>query len=138
MSVEERERRRQRALELVKQGKIGGPRPGSGRPRKRRASEVLNERIEKNAEEIWKVFEDSIARTAPPHVRLQAATKLLEIEREELRLEAEEHRRLHEQTKDKLIEDLVGTLARLSHAGVTMPEHVDTTFEELGDGDSSA
>lgn len=129
LSEEEIQRRRDLANELVAQGKIGGARPGSGRPRKKRVSEVINEKIQDKAEEIWKVFEDSIADTSPPQIRLQAARELLNIEQKELENDEAERRALEGQTKDRLIHDLVSTIQNLSESGY-MP-----AFDAQGDAE---
>jgi hypothetical protein len=48
--------RHERALQLVAEGKIGGPRPGSGRPRKVRPSELAAEA----AREHWAAIEAAL------------------------------------------------------------------------------
>ena len=117
---------KERAKQLVAEGKIGGAREGSGRPRKRRVSEVINEKIEAHAEEIWSVYLDSISETSSPQIRLQAARDLLEIERKEVEHQRSEDEDLKRMNKDQLINELVGSFNRLVDSGFVPTQVIES------------
>jgi hypothetical protein len=118
ISDEERQRRRERANALVAEGKIGGPRPGSGRPRKKRASEIIAEQVEKRAQQISGALFDGLHKDQPQHIRHDAAAKLLAIEQKEHELTIEEERELRSASRAELIEGLFERLERLQRAGM--------------------
>lgn len=117
---------KERAKQLVAEGKIGGAREGSGRPRKKRVSEVINEKIESHAEEIWNVYLDSISETSSPQIRLQAARDLLEIERKEVEHQRSEDEDLKRMNKDQLISELVGSFNRLVDSGFVPTQVIES------------
>lgn len=117
ISEQERQRRRDLAIELHKQGRFGGKQPGSGRPRKKRASEVVAEEVSKQAtkisKELFRLLHDDSST-----VRLKAASKLLEIEAVEVDRQMEEERHLERLRHDELVAEVVYRLERLNGAGV--------------------
>jgi hypothetical protein len=115
-----------RAAELVKDGKLGGARPGAGRPRKsvadtqkrKRASTVITEAARENADKIAGVFSDVIGDPeASRHVKLRAAKLAIDIEHREDAHAREEDDRLGRsrgelpQDRDALVDALAQKLA---------------------------
>jgi hypothetical protein len=114
ISDEERQRRRDKAKELVAAGRIGGPRPGSGRPRKKRASEVIAEKVERRANEVSGALFDGLKPHQPQTVRNDSARTLLAIEEKEHLLRREEERELRAASRDELVEGVFELFDRLA------------------------
>jgi hypothetical protein len=127
---------KERARMLVAEGKIGGPRPGSGRPRKKRAAELIAEKAQRNAEKIWSAFEDALEPSKPDSIRLAAAKELVALENRESELQLKEERAFEDTPKDELIAYLVDGFAQLQ-AGGFIPDIVDAdVVEEISGGAS--
>jgi hypothetical protein len=118
LTPEERERRRQLAKSLVAQGKLGGRQPGAGRPRKKRAAEVVAEEAQKEASKIVKAFQAALDPSQPAQIRLQAAKDWLAVEHKESVLQLQEDRDLQKLERDELVERVVTTFMRFADAGV--------------------
>lgn len=118
---------KERARQLVADGKIGGKRPGSGRPRKDQtqtgdqlptAASVVAQAARENADKIVKVFEDAVEagqtdRTKLAAVRTWIGVEGEEAEREIREQEAEvERKALESMTRDELAESLARMFAR--------------------------
>jgi hypothetical protein len=118
---------KERARQLVAEGKIGGARPGSGRPRKDRtqtgdhlptAASVVAKAARENADKIVAVFEDAVEAGQADRTRLAAAKSWLgvegeEAEREIRQAEAEvERQALESMSRDELVESLAAMFAR--------------------------
>lgn len=86
---------KERARQLVAEGKIGGARKGAGRPRHKRASELVAEKAETHANKIVAAYLNALDpnNTIKPEIRLQAAREWLEIERQERELQLKEEKR---------------------------------------------
>jgi hypothetical protein len=81
--------RRERALQLVSEGRIGGARPGAGRPRKPRPSELAAE----SARQHWQTIEAALLAgisEGTPEQRARAAQQWLRIGLGEGQLEQRE------------------------------------------------
>jgi hypothetical protein len=124
ISDEERKRRSQMARELHAQGKFGGRQPGSGRPKKKRASEIVAEQARVEAENIIEVFRDSIRSDNPASVRLNAAREWLKIEQSEADLQLREERQLEGLSTNQLVEMIMGRLTRVQEFGGVLPEEL--------------
>jgi hypothetical protein len=135
LSDEERERRRRVAQELHAAGRFGGPQPGSGRPRKKRASELVAEEAEKNAAKIVQVFKDGIGENVPISSRLQAARDWLAVEEREERMRIDEEKALEGMHRDQLIGVLADRLTKLFDAGVISSPVLEGHAEEIEAGD---
>jgi hypothetical protein len=136
LSDEERLRRSEQAKRMVAEGKIGGPRPGSGRPRKQRVGELIAEEIAERADEIKSALFRTIDEKAPLHLQLAGASKLLDIEREEEKLRLEEEAQLERLKRDELLERVTAQLERLGGAGIIeLPEDL---WEEVPHDDDRA
>lgn len=118
LSEEELERRRQNALQLVKAGKLGGKQPGAGRPRKKRASEIVAEKASQEAQKIAQAFEDALEPHNPASVRLTAAKEWLKVEQEEAKLQMEEEKHVNELQTNQLIDLITTKLQKIHEAGV--------------------
>lgn len=123
ISPEEIEARRERALALHKRRDpvtnrplFGGAQPGSGRPRKRRPTEVMNEEIEKNALAYFMKL-DSIAKGSQPGLALAAIRQLIEISNKETDVQAKEDRHADKKSTDELKTQIASRLARLAESG---------------------
>ena len=105
-SEEERQKRRERMIELRKQGKVG-PQFGKlgGRPKKPRASEKIAAEAEKHADEMLAVLKDGIAPGQSTSIRLRALEQWLRIEGEERKVEMEEEEHLAKMSRDELMEE---------------------------------
>lgn len=124
LSPEVKEKLRENAKAMVASGKIGGPRPGAGRPRKKRASELVAEKAAEEAEMIVDVFKDSLQPHNPASVRLKGAEAWLKIETDEARLKMEEERHVDEMKTNEIIELIVNKLDKLNNAGV-LPDIIE-------------
>lgn len=133
ISEEERKRRSQMARELHAQGKFGGRQPGSGRPKKKRASEIVAEQARVEAENIIEVFRDSIRSDNPASVRLNAAREWLKIEQAEADLQLREERQLEGLSTTQLVEMIMGRLVRVQEFGGVLPEELAGLLETSSD-----
>jgi hypothetical protein len=95
ISTEERERRRQRAKELVEQGRLGGPVYGAmgGRAPRRRAPtmvELVAEGIREESALVLQALLDGMRDDSPLYLRIASAKACLEYERVERDLQLRE------------------------------------------------
>jgi hypothetical protein len=65
----------ERARQLVEEGRIGGPRPGAGRPRKPRATELIAQAAIEHADELIAALVAGIAPDQPADERSRAADR---------------------------------------------------------------
>lgn len=121
------------ARELHAKGKFGGRQPGSGRPKKKRASEIVAEQARVEAENIIEVFRDSIRSDNPASVRLNAAREWLKIEQAEADLQLREERQLDGLSTTQLVEMIMGRLARVQEFGGVLPEELAGLLEGAED-----
>lgn len=131
---EERQRRRDRALQLHKEGRLGGSKYGKqgGRPKKIRASEIVAQQAQEHADEIVKAMRDGL-RAKQPSIRLQAARQWLEVESKEYDLKVKEDRALEQLSTEELVEAIAERFARLSDTGSIPAFDADISdAEELG------
>lgn len=125
----------ERARMLVAEGKIGGPRAGSGRPRKRRAAELVAEKAQRHADKIWSAFEDALDPSKPDSIRLAAAKELIALEHRESDLQLKEERAFEDTPKDELIAFLVTGFAQLQSGGYLSDDIVDAqVVSDVPDG----
>lgn len=130
LSDEERQRRRELAKKMVEEGKIGGPRPGSGRPRKKRASEYVAEAARTHANKIVDAFLDSIHETAPAQIRLQAAKDWLLIEQKEAEIQLKEERQFDDMSEKELREMVAANLTKLHEKNIKVAVGSSSESEE--------
>jgi len=124
ISQEERERRRQRAL--AQHAKVhpddpsrrlfGGPQPGSGPKRQKRATEVAAERIARQGN----LMADAVIgamRDTSPSIRLQGVRLGMEIEHREAELRLKEDRSLDEMSNAELVQMIVDAAIQARRSG---------------------
>lgn len=110
---EEREEQRQRMLALHEEGRAGGEFGKlGGRPRKKRASEEIANRVSAEAEEYFERMDD-IAKNGRNAESLKAIQTLLAVEENERQIEVEEQRHYEELNKTQLIEVVRAQYAEL-------------------------
>lgn len=126
ISEEERQRRSERARQLVKQGKIGGVQKGAGRPKKERASEVVAEKIREDGERIYRALRKAL-NSKSDSVALKAALAMIQIEREEEEYQAKEEQRMYENlSREKLLEMVGQHIKKLEESGVDVKNLIKT------------
>lgn len=132
-SPDEIQRRKDLAAKLVAEGKIGGPRPGSGRPpTKRRAAQALAEAANNRTKELIAALESGIDPSQPASVRVNTAEKWINIERQESELKLKEDRQLDDMSADDLINLIASKFARVRAGGI---DFIDGEAVELGELD---
>ena len=122
---------KERYQQLVADGKIG-PEFGKlgGRPRKKRAAEIVAEHARKKADEIIQVFDDALDEENHIRVRMEAANALIKIERDEAHVQLEEDK-MEEWSREQLADALREVLSDPQIAAV-----VGVGYDaELGEGD---
>jgi hypothetical protein len=156
VSEEDRQRRRELALRLNSEvvdpetgrRKFGGPQPGAGRPRKKRAAEIVADEARKEANKIIAALKDSLDPMNPASVRLQGAKQWLDIENKEAALQLQEDREdreLQKMDQDELLERVGEAFVRLASAGaldnvltnqlgIGEDEPLEVEYEELRSG----
>lgn len=126
ISEEERQRRSERAKQLVKQGKIGGVQKGAGRPKKERASEVVAEKIREDGERIYRALRKAL-NSKSDSVALKAALAMIQIEREEEEYQAKEEQRMYENlSREKLLEMVGQHIKKLEESGIDVRNLIKT------------
>lgn len=132
LSEEERRRRSELAKRLHSQGKFGGAQPGSGRPRKKRASEIVADEAARMADKMIQAFDDALDKKNPASVRVQAAKELLKIERDEAELQLKEEQALEGMTTRQLIELITNRMGKIKELGpADLIDVLDLEAEEL-------
>lgn len=131
-----------RALQLVAEGRLGGPGRGQGRKRKPRAAEVVAERVRKSAHKIADAIDDALG-SENDNIRLKAADMAIRIERDEATLQMKEDEAdLDNSTKEELVFALIrlssdpATAAQLESV-IDIPESDIEEVESVNTGDSS-
>lgn len=106
LSDEERQRRSEAAKKRHEEGRLGGSEFGSlgGRPKKKRATEVMAEGIAGMGEEMLGVLKDAMDEQNPHSIRLKAVEAATKIEEKEARLQMDEEEHLREMGHDALVD----------------------------------
>lgn len=115
-SLERREQQREVAKRLVEEGKFGGKGRGQGRPRKKRASEVIAEQVSTEGQEIFDRLME-ITRGGKNMESIAAANSLIAIEEKERKLQMEEEQSYEHMRGNDLAELLWNQLKELSENG---------------------
>lgn len=131
-----------RALQLVYEGKLGGPRAGAGRKaRETRAAAHVAKEARRLAKEIAQVYEDIMTdEDGDPRLKMQAADRFLDIEHREasLALKEEEFDSTDDmEGKEELIDALFDAISNpeveaIIAQSLDIPEE---DIEEITDGD---
>lgn len=130
-SESEIERRREQAKknhELVDpvtgKRKFGGPQPGAGRPRKRRATEVINEKTEGIADKMFDKLEGMIDSDSQS-MQLRAIQLLIDVANKENEYQAREAKALENMSTEDLVKLIEDGVTHLSQQG-------DLNFDFIG------
>lgn len=115
-SLERREQQREVAKRLVEEGKFGGKGRGQGRPRKKRASEVVAEQVSSEGQEIFDRLME-ITRGGKNMESIAAANSLLAIEEKERKVQLEEEQTYEHMRGNDIAELIMHQLAELSANG---------------------
>lgn len=124
--------RSERAKALHAQGKFGGPQPGSGRPRKKRASEVIAEQVADEAQ----LFYDrliTIARSGNDTNAMTAINNLLKIEEVEQVRKDKDKERVEDMARDELLILVATKIQELAESGAIPEEYIDGSAWEIED-----
>jgi hypothetical protein len=138
ISDEERERRRQNALALKAEGRIG-PQFGKlgGRPRKPRASTTIAEKVSQDGTKIYDRLIE-IVESGMDANSVRAALALLKTEDQERIIEEREMLNLEQAKRDDLLEIVAGGLRELQESGIIIDgwavEITDAELEGTGEG----
>jgi hypothetical protein len=135
ISPEERERRRQRAIQQhqkvvvdeetgLERRAFGGPQPRSGRPRKPRASEVIAEKVQGDAEDFYAKLKE-IADGKNAGEARKAIMDLLAIEEKERVIKVQDDRDIDNMKRDELMKFITQQLAEL---GIDLPEVIEGEY----------
>lgn len=105
ISEKERKRRSDAAKRKHEEGKLGGAEFGKlgGRPRKKRATEVMAEGISEMGEEMLGVLKDAMDEENPHSIRLKAVEAATKIEEKEARLAMDEEDHLRKMGHEELV-----------------------------------
>lgn len=132
LTPEERARRSELARRLHAEGKFGGPQPGSGRPRKQRAAQMVAEAAKEreNAQLMIQALRDGLdpEKSSLP-TRLQATRDWIKIEKDEDELQMKEEIAFEGLQRDQIARELAERLSKLVESG-----HLDVGFFD-GDPD---
>ena len=115
-SLERREQQREVAKRLVEEGKFGGKGRGQGRPRKKRASEVVAEQVSSEGQEIFDRFME-IVRGGKNMESIAAGQALLAVEDKERKIQLEEEQTYEHMRGNDIAELIMHQLAELSENG---------------------
>lgn len=138
ISDEERQRRSELAKRLHAKGQFGGRQPGAGRPRKKRAAEIVAEAAVDLADDMVASFRDGMSPKQPASVRIKAATELLKIEHSEAELKIKENQQLDGMSNEQLVALIAERFGRLADGGALPPgfdDFIEGEAEELPDED---
>src|SRR6476659_2881435 len=130
---ERRELQRSVAKDLVAQGKFGGKGRGQGRPRKKRASEVIAEQVASEGQEIFDRLME-ITRGGKNSESIMAANSLIAIEEKERKLQLEEEQSYEDMRGNDLAESIMTLLYELSADGAIDLPIVEGEFTPLTEG----
>lgn len=113
--------------------KFGGPQPGSGRPRKRRVTEVLNEKIEGEADNIFYELKNIMTGSKSEANKLRAIQTMLEVATEESKFQQQEKKDLDNMSAEDLVSLIEGSVAKLSENGDLNFDFIDSEAVEVQD-----
>ena len=135
LTPEERERRAENMRELHREGKAGAQFGHlGGRPRKKRASEVIAQKVAEEAEEIWTNLRALAFDSDSEKIRMDTSFRLIDIEEKERKVNVEEEVRYEQLKHAELAELVIGNLFELVRNGsIDLGQIVDA--EDIEDGE---
>lgn len=129
---ERKEKQREVAKRLVEEGRFGGAGRGQGRPRKKRASEVVAEKVAAEGDAIFDRLME-ITRGGKNMESVAAAKTLLETEEKERKLQIEEEQAYEDMRGNDLSELLWTKLQELSNDGTIELPFVEGRYIEIAE-----
>jgi len=141
ISEEERQRRSERAKEMVKKGIIGGDRrsEGAGRPKVKKATEKVAEEADRNASKMVKELKD-VLENGKPSEKLKAIDLWLSIAiKEEEKRDKKELEQIKNASREELIKLVGQQIIPLLQSGIKIPgldqieETITVEAEEIKD-----
>lgn len=111
---------------------FGGNQQGAGRPKKKRATEIINDQIEKNALHYFQRLHDIAMSKKADAVSIQAIQQLIGIANKETDVQAREDHNLDNTSTEDLVEIVASRYARLIESG-KLPIDFEGTAEEVTD-----
>lgn len=131
LSPQERKRRSDRAKQLVKEGKLGGPNQGQGRKRTEKANEKLAREAARHSQKMLDRLLD-IIENGKNSEALNAMKMWIEIEAtENARQDKEKVSELEGKSKDELMKFVIEKLIERQDAGDKNLPFIDGTAEEV-------
>lgn len=126
------ERRRENANSLVAQGRLGGAEFGrlGGRPRKKRAAELMAEKVSDDASLMYERLKE-IFETGKDANAIASIKTLLQIEENERAIQENEELRFEQLKRDDLIKYIAGTIGELQSQGIIPGTITDAEFEPV-------
>lgn len=106
----QREKKKQWATKMVQEGRIGGARPGAGRPRKESVAQVVAEKSAEKGERIASKLLDLALNHKAPSVNLGAIDRLNKYEQDyekNMRDDEKELRKLSGKSLDDALKDVL-------------------------------
>src|SRR5689334_4196708 len=117
LTEEERKRRSLQARENFAAGKFGGPQPGSGRPRKKRISEVIADQVDDEAQTFFDRLM-TIVRSGTDSNAITAARELISISEKEAARRDREDDKIDDMHRDQLLLLVAMQFKELSDRGL--------------------
>lgn len=111
---------------------FGGRQPGGGRPKKKRVTEVLNEKIENDADEIYRALKHGL-KSESDKISLQAARQMVDISIKEIEYQMKEDKGIDEMATEELIDLIYSGVHRLNASGEVTFDFIDGNAEEIGE-----
>lgn len=133
---ERREKQREVAKDLVAQGVFGGKGRGQGRPRKKRASEIVAEKVADEGQDIFDRLME-ITRHGKDSSSIAAASKLLEVEERERKAHLEEEQQIEDMRMNDLKELVWNQLLELNESGIIETDFIEGELVSIEEGGSS-
>lgn len=124
--------RSERAKSLHAQGKFGGPQPGAGRPRKKRASEFIAENVSDEAQTFYDRLM-TIVRNGNDGNSMAAMRDLLGIEEKEQIRKDRDKERVEDMARDELLILVAGKIQELAESGAIPEFFIDGEAYEVED-----
>lgn len=144
ITEEERKRRSENMKRLHAEGRAGGSEFGrlGGRPKQKRISEILSEKAQKEAEQIWERLRLILYEEKSNKIFLDAFKEIRIMEEQERKIEVEEEVRYEQLKHNELAELVIGNLFELVRGGqIDLGEIIDGEIVEerqaIGSGESN-
>jgi hypothetical protein len=131
LSDEERKRRSELAKKQHEAGVFGGKQEGAGRPKNKRASEIVAEGIKDDAQKILTALRAAL-KSDSDATKLKAALAMIDIENKETELRIKEEQRAYDNLDRQQLLNLVKErLDQLKESGTDMGDIIDAKATEI-------